>query len=129
MEHVYEDIDNRYGYGRIGDFEVVIDKQLGMINGTELAPSCGKDYDDWVRDENTRGFIQELCATTGLEESELLVLKRGQKGDRAVINGTYMHPYLFIHLAQWCSPKYYLRTIGVVKDCRDRERLTDRYLE
>ncbi len=75
----------------------------GYISATALCQSVGKRFSDYKVLKNTVEFIRELKNQTGLTESELIhVIKGGEPS----LQGTWVHPFLAINLAQWLSPKF-----------------------
>jgi len=79
---------------RIGD---------GYISATALCQSVGKRYSDYRALKSTNDFLQELTNQTGLPENQLIHII---SGGVATYQGTWVHPYLAINLAQWLSPKF-----------------------
>ena len=75
----------------------------GYINATALCKACGKDFYDYSRLKTTKEFISELSSETGIHGSALIQVVRG--GDPR-FQGTWVHPQVAIHLAQWASPKF-----------------------
>ena len=79
---------------RIGD---------GYISATALCQSVGKRYSDYRALKSTEEFIAELTRQTGLSESQLI---HTIVGGTPNLQGTWVHPYLAINLAQWLSPRF-----------------------
>lgn len=75
----------------------------GFVNGTFLCAACGKFIADYLRLESTKEFLVALSRSMGIP-TDLLVVKvvNGKNEDR----GTWVHPKVAIHLAQWCSPAF-----------------------
>jgi hypothetical protein len=74
----------------------------GYINATAMCKAAGKQMNDYTRLDTTKAFLQELSSDTGIPVSQLIqVLKEGWKGQ-----GTWAHPQVSTHLAQWLSPKF-----------------------
>jgi len=59
---------------------------------------------------NTKELIKELCIIDGLKLSEVKSVKKGRSG------GTWVHPYLFIDMAMWYSPKLKIQVLKWVYD-------------
>lgn len=72
------------------------------IDATAMCKAAGKRWNDYCCLENTKSFVDELSADTRIPVSALIESRRGGN-DRG---GTYVHPKIAIHLAQWCSPKF-----------------------
>lgn len=74
----------------------------GYINATAMCQAVGKQFNDYRRLNATEAFILELSAETGIPVSELIQSLKGGNGPQ----GTWVHPDVAIHLAQWLSPKF-----------------------
>jgi hypothetical protein len=75
----------------------------GYVNATQLCKAAGKRFNDYTSAQPTKDFLGELSAETGIAVSELVQTRKG--GDTAN-QGSWVHPDVAIHLAQWCSPKF-----------------------
>lgn len=75
----------------------------GYISATALCQSVGKRYSDYRALKSTNEFLTELIAQTGLSEHQLIHVV---SGGNANYQGTWVHPYLAINLAQWLSAKF-----------------------
>jgi hypothetical protein len=75
----------------------------GYINLSKMAQASGKLIADYLRLGTTSAFIAELSRSMGIP-IDLLILKitGGSNNKR----GTWGHPQVAIHCAQWCSPKF-----------------------
>jgi hypothetical protein len=115
---IFKDIDDKYAYGKLGNFKVMLMKKNGYINATKLCKDATnlckdakKDFFHWKENKNAKELITELKSSLGIPR-ELLILKI-MKGDY-ITRGTYVHPQLIIHIASWCSPKYALQVSNIV---------------
>lgn len=75
----------------------------GYISATALCQSVGKRFSDYKSLKSTSEFLYELIAQTGLPEQRLIHII---SGGNPRLQGTWVHPYLAINLAQWLSPKF-----------------------
>ena len=75
----------------------------GYISATALCKSVGKSYSNYKALKATDAFILELTHQTGLLEQQLIHTVSG--GD-ARSQGTWVHPFIAVNLAQWLSPKF-----------------------
>lgn len=75
----------------------------GYISATALCQSVGKRYSDYRSLKSTNDFIAELINQTGLPETQLIHII---SGGNPKLQGTWVHPYIAINLAQWLSPKF-----------------------
>ena len=75
----------------------------GYISATALCRSVNKRFSDYKSLKSTGEFIFELINQTGLTEQQLI---HTIVGGNPSLQGTWVHPYLAINLAQWLSPKF-----------------------
>jgi hypothetical protein len=75
----------------------------GYINATAMCQAAGKQWFDYRRLTTTHSFIEALSAETGIPGSELA---QSMKGGDIRFQGTWVHPQVAIHLAQWLSAKF-----------------------
>ena len=75
----------------------------GYVNATEMCAAAGKKFSHYNSLNGTSEFLDALSVDTGITASNLMVIIRG--GNRYV-QGTWVHPLVAIHLAQWCSPQF-----------------------
>lgn len=85
----------------------------GYINATAMCRAAGKQWNDYSRLISTREFLGELASETGIPVTELVQSLRG--GD-PILQGTWVHPDVAIHLAQWLSPKFAVRVSRWVRE-------------
>ncbi|HHA2449605.1 TPA: KilA-N domain-containing protein [Stenotrophomonas maltophilia] len=83
----------------------------GYINATAMCQAVGKRFFDYRRLEATGQFLDELAAETGYPVSELIQVVKGNGPQ-----GTWVHPDVATHLAQWLSPKF---AVAVAKWVRE----------
>lgn len=75
----------------------------GYVNATAMCKAAGKDWFDYRRQKTTQPFIDELSAETGIPGSELI---QSLRGGRVEHQGTWVHPQVAYHLAQWLSARF-----------------------
>lgn len=75
----------------------------GYISATALCQSVGKRYSDYKSLKSTAEFLVELTKQTGLTEPQLI---HTISGGNPTLQGTWVHPYIAINLAQWLSPRF-----------------------
>lgn len=75
----------------------------GYVNATKLCRDEGKRMNHYLHNQETKDYLAELSRSAGIP-ANLLVVKRntGVNNER----GTWVHPKVAIHLAQWLSPKF-----------------------
>jgi hypothetical protein len=79
----------------------------GFFNATAMCQATNKRWNDYYRLENTQAFIHALSPVAGIPATEQnqQVIKTIQ-GGIPENQGTWVHPYVAINLAQWCSPEF-----------------------
>lgn len=85
----------------------------GYVNATAMCKASGKDWFDYSRIGSTKDFLAELEAETGIPGSQLV---QSVKGGNPALQGTWVHPQVAIHLAQWASAKFAVRVTQWVYD-------------
>jgi hypothetical protein len=77
------------------------------LDATAMCQATGKQWFDYYRLENTQAFLNALSTETGYPVSEQNQgLIQSKKGGDIKTQRTWVHPYVSINLAQWCSPKF-----------------------
>jgi len=97
-------IISRDFHGNIID-QRAIDK---YFDATAMCKATGKRWFDYHRLDNTKAFISALSVKTGIDamgnNDGLIQSIKG--GDDLSKTGTWVHPYIAVHLAQWCNPEF-----------------------
>jgi hypothetical protein len=75
----------------------------GYINATAMCTAANRPWSRYWDVKASRDFAEELSADVGIPISELIQSVKGGNPDR---QGTWVHPQVAIHLAQWLSPKF-----------------------
>jgi hypothetical protein len=88
--------------------------QDGYINATLLCQQARRQFYDYRRLRQTKGFLEALALETGIPVSNLVQVIRG-RGD-AVSQGSWVHPHVAINLAQWLSPEFAVQVSKLVFD-------------
>jgi hypothetical protein len=79
----------------------------GYLCATDMCQSTGKRLNDYRRLKSTQEYIVALSSDAGIPASNIIQVVKGvQKGKTAQDQGTWIHPYASINLAQWCSPEF-----------------------
>ncbi|AQN67949.1 kila N-domain protein [Saudi moumouvirus] len=107
---IFENINDEYALGKFGDLEVVMMRENGYVNATNLCKKCGKDYKNWKRNDYSKELEQELIKRTYLPKHKLIISIKG--GSNIKIRGTYVHPILLTSIANWISPLFAVK-IGI----------------
>ncbi len=75
----------------------------GYISATALCKSVNKQFSHYHALKSTKDFIEELKKQTGMPETQLVHII---SGGNPQLQGTWVHPYIAINLAQWLSAKF-----------------------
>lgn len=76
----------------------------GYINATALCKACDRQVYTYLRAQSTKEFLTALSLETQICVSNLTITVQG-RGNK-IQQGTWVHPYVAINLAQWASPKF-----------------------
>jgi len=69
-------------------------------------------FKDYHKTNPTKEFLEELSKDTGIPVRSIILTEQNQgliqisQGGNPQNQGTWVHPYVSINLAQWCSPKF-----------------------
>lgn len=80
-----------------------------MINATQMASAFGKRPYDWLKNQSTKEFINELGGVRNIVPSDLVQVINGDGG------GTWMHEDVAREFARWLSPKFAIWTNDCIK--------------
>jgi hypothetical protein len=83
------------------------------MNATAMCKANGKLWADYQRLSSTSAYLAELSADMGIPISELVQVRKGGEPE---LQGTWVHPDVAIHLAQWCSPKFAVQVSKWVRE-------------
>ena len=97
------------------DGEVVPQRPTdGYINATLLCKQAGKLFGNYHQTLQTEEFLKALSLDIGIPISILVEIIRG-RGD-TIQQGTWVHPRVALHLAQWLSPDFAVQVSRWVLD-------------
>ena len=114
-ELVFEDVNDNYGWGKYGDFRVLIRKKDGYINVTKLCQDGGKEFKSWNRNQYSSELIEEVKSTVRYCTEPVVVIDTVMDGLYST-RGTYAHPDIVPHIASWISPKFAVKVSRIVND-------------
>jgi len=85
----------------------------GYLDATAMCKATGKRLNNYIRNNTTKDFLIELSdflsknpvALIGVSEQNQQLIQI-VKGGTPESQGTWVHPYVSINLAQWCSPMF-----------------------
>ena len=84
----------------------------GFFNATAMCKASDKKLSHYKSNDTTQEFLEALSTDAGIPASRLIQAVRG--GSSA--QGTWVHPKVAIHLAQWLSPKFAVKVTNLVMD-------------
>lgn len=84
----------------------------GYIDATNMCKAAGRNWSDYRRLGTTNAFLVELSTALQIPIAELIQSVVGGSGTQ----GTWVHPQVAIHLAQWASPKFAVQVTKWVVD-------------
>ena len=99
------------------DFElngiIVLSRDDGYINATQLCKAGKKKFSHWNSLDNTKYLLNELSRSAGIP-ADLLIqsITGGKNEDRK----TWIHPDLAVQLAQWISPIFALQVSRWIRE-------------
>src|SRR5271154_666725 len=114
----FKDINDDYGWGKYGDFKVIIMNENGYINATKICHDAKtkngkrKEFRHWKESTNANLIMEEISIVVGARTDDLLIPITG--GQIVVIRGTYAHPDLIPHIVSWASPSFAVRVSKII---------------
>lgn len=75
----------------------------GYINATAMCKAAGKAFADYERLASTQEFLAELSGSMGIPID--LLVSKNMVGPNE-LRGTWVHPQVSTHLAQWASARF-----------------------
>lgn len=111
-------INENFGYGKYGEFDVVMMKKNGYINATKLCEDISKkigkkiNFKEWIKTEQAEELM-EYIISSGESSNVLIKVKHEKNND---IKGTYADPCLIPHLITWASPKHGIKHFRMIRE-------------
>lgn len=89
----------------------------GYVNATAMCQAAGKPLSNYLRAKRYQDFADKLAGSLRIRRDLLIVMiMDGPNEER----GTWVHPRIAIHLAQWCSTDVELAVAELVDNWRTR---------
>ncbi|AFX93196.1 putative KilA-N domain-containing protein [Megavirus courdo11] len=107
---IFENINEKFAVGKFGDFEVIINRDNGYINATQLCKDCGERFSNWKRNDKSNELIKKLSHQINLPKRKILIDILGGKNIK--LRGTYVHPIILTNIGNWISPTFSMK-IGI----------------
>jgi len=85
----------------------------GYLNATDMCKASGKLFTGYKRLKSTKAFLIEL--TDFVDKNPVMLISITEQNQQLIQTmqggtpeeqGTWVHPYVAINLAQWCSPVF-----------------------
>ena len=116
-EIIYESINEKFSYGKYGDFKVIICRENYYINATKLCSENGKHFKHWLQTDQSKELIQKLNEDLKNEgksyESTMLIT--GGKGETSqLVRGTYVHELIIPDVAKWISIDFRIKVYKIL---------------
>jgi hypothetical protein len=84
----------------------------GYFDATAMCKATGKRWNNYYRLDNTKEFLKELSSVIEIPVTLISATEQNQEliqiiqGGSPQFQGTWVHPYISINLAQWCNPRF-----------------------
>jgi aspartyl-tRNA synthetase len=85
----------------------------GYIHASDMCKVGKKLWSDYYRNKGTIEFIKELEIVMGISMSQLF---QSNTGGDSKLQGTWVHPRIATHLAQWISPEFAVKVTGWIEE-------------
>ena len=129
---IYEDITERFGYAKLGEFNLIIDRTNNYANATKLCKDGGKRYRNWVRLDSTVSLFKYYEESNPLRPERVITIEIGredapglERSKQNAIMGTYIDINLIIQLAQWISNEFAIKVSYLVIDYYNKEYIDE----
>ena len=93
---IFEYIDQKYAYGKYGDFKVIMMTKNRYINATKLCTENKRRFDNWLRNESNKQLINFV--NNKLDFNSIITIKGG---NNQLVTGTYVHELLIDDIIKW----------------------------
>jgi hypothetical protein len=90
--------------------EIMQCRQDRYLDATAMCVANGKLWTNYWQTKNAKAFVNELSLIIGIPIIKLVESRAGRYG------GTFIHPRIALHLAQWISPKFAVAVSGWVDE-------------
>lgn len=89
---------------KFGKFEIPIQSDDGYFHATSMCKAVGKQMVQYRNLDSAKAYLKALSSKVEYSTLELIKTKRGGWDNQK--RGTWIHPMIAIHLAQWLSPEF-----------------------
>lgn len=95
----------------------------GYINATAMCKAAGKQFHDYTRLASTTDFLGALGGSTGIPVNRLVMTVVTGANE---VRGSYVHPQVAIHLAQWLSAEFAVKVSEWIVEWMSGAKPSDR---
>lgn len=88
---------------RVGSETISQRSKDGYINATAMCKAANRPWSRYWEAKPSREFAEVLAADLGISIAELI---QSVSGGHPELQGTWVHPRVAVHLAQWLSPQF-----------------------
>ena len=126
---IFEHIDDKYAYGKYGDFKVIMMTKNRYINATKLCKEYNKEFKHWKENKSNQELIieveKEIFSADGIPtvENKSFIIING--GKNQLIKGTYVHELLIPHIASWISSKFAIKVSKIINSYISNEYINE----
>ncbi len=117
-EIVYESVSEEYGWGKYGEFRVLIRRKDGFVNITKLCRDGGRRFEHWLENNKSKELIKWILKDIKRDGMEIYALE-SIKNVSNNLRGTYVHPDLVPHIAMWISPRFGIIVSRIIREWRE----------
>ena len=96
----------------LNDQKTLLIREDGYINVTQLCKAGGKRFNNWHQLEQTAKLLKAFSKHLNLDIDVLMESKAGKYG------GTWIHPKISTHIAQWISCEFAIQVSDWIDDWR-----------
>jgi len=76
-----------------------------FVSLTQMCKINGEKITHWLSAKSTQYYIHAVASDTGIPASDLIEIR---KGGESFEQGSWGHPLVALHLAQWISPPFHV---------------------
>lgn len=121
---IFGKINDKFAYGKLGKFNVIIMIETGNINATKLCKDGGKQFKHWIANDHSKELIKVFGKNLGLTKNEMIIKING--GKLTKISGSYVHSKLITHIASWCNSDYAFLVSTIVDEYHIKQAIEEK---
>jgi hypothetical protein len=121
---IFKKIDDKFSYGKYGQFSVILMNKNGYVNATKLCNMGGKKLMHWNENKTSDNLLYTLSKITNIPKDELTIIVHGD--NKSIVRGTYVHPKLICPIAQWISSEFTFKVSDIVDEYFIKEAIEEK---